>query len=860
MAALAFWLVLVGLPSSAKVPARAAAQNAADNVTPNLVNNYRVTNLVSDIPAVGLFVDPNLVNPWGLTFSATSPFWSSNNATGTATLYAGDVSGSPLTKNPLTVTIPGGKNTGVVFNGSSDFVITDGSGTSAARFIFATEAGTIAAWRAGTVAITKVTTANAIYKGLAIGNNGTANFLYAANFHSGKIDVFDKNFASATLAGTFTDPTLPAGYAPFNIQNLGGKLYVAYALQDAAKEDDVPGPGNGYISIFDTNGNFQQRLVSNGPLNSPWGLAISPSTFGIFPGALLVGNFGDGRINVFNPTTGAFLGTLNDEGGNPIEIDELWAITFGNGVAAGDTGSLYFTSGIGEEVHGIFGKIQPSSPAATLIQFSSATYSTNESANATITATRTGDLTQTASVHYATYDEAGAGNASQASDYILASGTLTFAPGDASKSFTVIVNDDTFVEGDETVHLILSNAVNAGLSAPNLAELTIHDNDTVSAVIPVQRTFVASLNGAQEVPPKVTTGKGLGIVLLANDELSAQVSLFFTGLTSNANGAHIHGPAAPGTNANIIFPFSNVPAATSGSVNNVTINPTTAQVADLKNGLDYFNVHTVNNSGGEIRGQILFNAIDEASYFVRQNYRDFLNREPDSGGLSFWTGQISTVCGADARCISRRRVDVSAAFFFSQEFQQTAFYVYRVRKAALGVQPTYSQFVDDHNQLPTTSDADKRAFTESFVQRGDFLAAYPTSLSGSDFIDKLILTIKNNSGVDLTSKKPELANEYIQEVTQTASRARVLRKIIEYPEFVNAEFNPAFVLVEYFDYLRRDPDTGGYNFWLNVLNTQVPGNFRSMVCAFETSAEYQQRFGPTVTRFNTECDPAIIGQ
>ncbi len=245
---------------------------------------------------------------------------------------------------------------------------------------------------------------------------------------------------------------------------------------------------------------------------------------------------------------------------------------------------------------------------------------------------------------------------------------------------------------------------------------------------------------------------------------------------------------------------------------------------------------------------------------MRQNYRDFLNREPDSGGLSFWTGQISTVCGADARCISRRRVDVSAAFFFSQEFQQTAFYVYRVRKAALGVQPTYSQFVDDHNQLPTTSDADKRAFTESFVQRGDFLAAYPTSLSGSDFIDKLILTIKNNSGVDLTSKKPELANEYIQEVTQTASRARVLRKIIEYPEFVNAEFNPAFVLVEYFDYLRRDPDTGGYNFWLNVLNTQVPGNFRSMVCAFETSAEYQQRFGPTVTRFNTECDPAIIGQ
>lgn len=201
-----------------------------------------------------------------------------------------------------------------------------------------------------------------MYKGLALGNNGSGNFLYAANFFSGKIDVFDNTFAPAMLAGGFTDPNLPSGYAPFNIQNIGGKLYVTYAKQDAAKQDDVDGPGNGYVDTYDFNGQLIQRLVSNGPLNSPWGLALAPSTFGPLGGDLLVGNFGDGTINGFNPITGAFIGSLAGLQGQPIVIPGLWGLTFGNGGNGGDPNSLYLTAGIpgpgNLEDHGLFAQIQ----------------------------------------------------------------------------------------------------------------------------------------------------------------------------------------------------------------------------------------------------------------------------------------------------------------------------------------------------------------------------------------------------------------------------------------------------------------------------------------------------------------------
>jgi hypothetical protein len=276
------------------------------------------------------------------------------------------------------------------------------------------------------------------------------------------------------------------------------------------------------------------------------------------------------------------------------------------------------------------------------------------------------------------------------------------------------------------------------------------------------------------------------------------------------------------------------------------------QLQQLKDGLFYFNVHTTNNTGGEIRGQIFYNPIDESSYFVREHYLDFLNRQPDAGGQAFWTGQINS-CGVNTNCISGKRIDVSAQFFLTQEFQVTDFYVYRVRKASFGVLPTFAQFTLDRGQIGSGSDPDKRTFTEGFVQAGDFLGVYPATQTGSQYIDKLVATVLQGSGVDLTARKPDLQNEYLMEVSQTSSRARVIRRLVDYPEFVTAEFNRGFVAAEYFGYLRRSPDTAGYNFWLGILNNNVPGNSRSMVCAFLTSTEYQLRFGPTATRTNAEC-------
>jgi uncharacterized protein (TIGR03118 family) len=209
----------------------------------------------------------------------------------------------------------------------------------------------------------------AVYKGLAIGANSSGDFLYAANFAQGRIDVFDGTFAPTSLAGSFTDPNLPSGYAPFNIQNLGGSLFVTYAVKIG--NDDIPGVGNGIVDVFDLNGNLSRRLISNGVLNSPWGLALAPPDFGEFSNALLVGNFGDGKINAFDPNapdpTNALLGTLSDSNGNPIVIDGLWGLIFGNGGNGGDKNLLYFTAGADGETHGLFGSLSPVPLPGTLV-------------------------------------------------------------------------------------------------------------------------------------------------------------------------------------------------------------------------------------------------------------------------------------------------------------------------------------------------------------------------------------------------------------------------------------------------------------------------------------------------------------
>ena len=328
------------------------------------------TNLVSDGAVPALHVDPNLVNPWGIASSPTGPFWVSDNKTGVSTLYNG--AGNIL---PLVVTIPPppgspsgtlASPTGIVFNGTPDFGVTGGP----SHFLFDTEDGTISGWNSGVTAELQVdnSASGAVYKGLATGANGGSNFLYAANFHSGMVEVYNASFVQT---GAFTDPNVPAGYAPFGIQNIGGSLYVTFAQQDGSAHDDVAGPGHGYVDVFSTAGVLQRRLISGGALNSPWGLALAPSNFGSFSNDLLVGNFGDGTINAFDPATGALIGPLVDGANRPIVNEGLWGLAFGNGANAGPSNTLFFTAGVpgvdgAVESHGLFGSLAAPVNAASV--------------------------------------------------------------------------------------------------------------------------------------------------------------------------------------------------------------------------------------------------------------------------------------------------------------------------------------------------------------------------------------------------------------------------------------------------------------------------------------------------------------
>jgi uncharacterized protein (TIGR03118 family) len=332
------------------------------------------TNLVSDIPGLAKLKDPDLVNAWGISSGPTLPFWISDNGTGLATLYSVPGSGPPaVSKFPLTVTIPptaGGTTsapTGQVFNTFG------GVGFGGAAFLFDSEDGVISGWSGGTKAVVdKDFGSAAVYKGLAISDPGT-NFavLYATNFRAGTIEAYDSTFASLPLS--FTDPNLPKGYAPFNDKVINGELYVTYAKQDAEKHDDDAGAGHGFVDIFNLDGTLKERLISRGALDSPWGLQIAPASFGSFAGDLLVGNFGNGMINAYNPTTGMFVGTLDGTDGSPLVIDGLWGLTIGNGsVAGGSLDTVFFTAGPDGESHGLFGSLavpEPSTWAMLLLGF-----------------------------------------------------------------------------------------------------------------------------------------------------------------------------------------------------------------------------------------------------------------------------------------------------------------------------------------------------------------------------------------------------------------------------------------------------------------------------------------------------------
>jgi uncharacterized protein (TIGR03118 family) len=360
------------------------------------MSGYTQTNLISDIPGLAQVTDPNLLNPWGLAFfPGASPFWinENNQPVGASALYFADAVPFPdlpsvtIPAPNVTVPVTPGAPTGIVANffvESGAFEIPNPANPSSpfgpALFIFDTEDGAVLAWNAAPNVtpglpdplIAEIVVDNsdggsatgAVYKGLALGSN-TANgpLLYATNFRSGKVDVFDTNFAPVTLSGSFTDRKVQDGYAPFGIQNINGQIWVTYALQDKAKHDPVNKPGHGFVSIFDVNGNLIKHFAQHGHLDSPWGLAMAPSTFGQFANDMLIGNFGDGVINVFDPSNGHWLATLPGTNGRPLVNNSLWSLTFGGALnsdgSESPTGTLFFSAGLNHENDGLFGTIVP---------------------------------------------------------------------------------------------------------------------------------------------------------------------------------------------------------------------------------------------------------------------------------------------------------------------------------------------------------------------------------------------------------------------------------------------------------------------------------------------------------------------
>ena len=324
-----------------------------------LADTFVQTNLVSDVPGLAALTDPHLVDPWGVSFTATSPFWVSDNGTNLATLYTG----APAI-NALAPSVAGGP-TGQVNNSTTGFLLTNGNG-QAATFIFATQAGTILGWNggSGTTAVTQYTNVAASYTGLAIGASGGSTYLYAANGNgSGSVDILDSSFHPVALAGHFTDSGLPAGYVPYNIQAIGGQLYVTFVKYDSGG-NEIP---SGIVDIFNTDGTFASRFSSSALLDAPWGITLAPSTFGAFGGDILIGNFLNGEINAFNPLNGTFLGTLDGSNGQPIADPGLWALEFRTGGTGNNPNALYFTAGINDENDGLFGEIAPTPEPPSLL-------------------------------------------------------------------------------------------------------------------------------------------------------------------------------------------------------------------------------------------------------------------------------------------------------------------------------------------------------------------------------------------------------------------------------------------------------------------------------------------------------------
>jgi hypothetical protein len=467
--------------------------------------------------------------------------------------------------------------------------------------------------------------------------------------------------------------------------------------------------------------------------------------------------------------------------------------------------------------------------------------------SATFTVTLSAASGNTVTASYATADQ----TALAGSDYLAASGTVTFSPGEVTKTIAVTVNGDTINENNETFLVNLSSPVNATfIKAQGVGTITNDDTSTVQ--------FSASNFNANE------SGGNVTITVTRTGSLTA----------ASVDYATSEAGATSTCDVNTGFASSTCDYITARGTLDFAVGEASKTITILLNndlyveGPETFNLTISNARGGQLGSPSTAtvtivdndttapttNPLDDARFFVREQYHQFLNREPDQGGLDFWTNEI-TKCGSDAKCVSQRRIDVSAAFFIESEFQQTGFFVHRMYKASLGVRPTYLQFVADRGELHPgpTLEPDKTFLLADFVQRSSFVTKYASAQAGSAFVDAILQTVQTSSNLNLSSKRPELIAEYANGTDQVDSRSRVVRKIVDYPEYQKAETNPAFVLMQYFGYLTREPDQGGLDFWLNVLNSTNPSNFRGMVCAFINSAEYQKKYSGVVTRNDSVC-------
>jgi uncharacterized protein (TIGR03118 family) len=877
---------------------------------------YRQTNLISDLPGFAPVLDPILVNPWGLTMTASSPFWVANNGTSSTQLIRGDVpSGSPVVLNasPQTITIPGSLPTGTVSNPSTtDFVLPGACASPPCRanFLFASITGNITGWNpnapaaGSTTAVIAASKPGHVYTGLALANNGT-NHLYAADFANGAIDVYDSAFALQPSASfPFADLTIPTTigntYHAFNIQNIGGSLYVTYAKFDPITTTDQEGVGNGFVRRFNTNGVRDPTFgINNGALNSPWGIVLAPASFGIFGGALLVGNFGEGNpsIHAYNPTTGAFLGTIQNENGDGIAIDELWALTFGNGGAGGDVNTLYFSAGTGEEEHGLFGKLNPTTAQATsLVKFATDTFAIGEgSGHIDVTVVREGDASGTATVNFNTSDQSQAGHASQKSDYEIALSKLTFNPGETSKTVRILITDDNFVEGSEVVDLALSNPTGSGvgLGSPNVATLTINDNDIAPSVSnPIDSTsffvrqqyldflnrepdasgFTFWTNNINNCSPTPCTE-----VSRINTSAAFFLSIEFqtTGTLAYAANRAAFGSSASGSPAAVLYGQfekdvqqlqQNLVFGQPGFDAQLEANKTT-YFNDFVNRPEFVTKYPSTLTNDQYVDNLLNSANMSTTDFIVNltNSQEVPATNPTlTGGArrdsSYGTARFIFGAGDTSLTMTAtvNNLDVTGSQTSDTNDNLVAAHVHAGPSVAPGVNgpvvwgffgtPFNDNNPDDHVVTPFGS-----GVGGSFSDKWDAPEGNATTLAaqvaniraGRAYVN---FHTTQFGGGEIRGNFP--ATQAFRDSlvsglnASTLTRAGVLRMIAE-SQFLQArEFNAAFVTMEYFGYLRRDPDTAGFNFWLTKLNN-FGGNFvqSDMVKAFLNSSEYRQRFG-----------------